>query len=66
MLYGNEGKMHSTSCCSQMALPRAQPKFVIFPVMESALTLTIFFDTVHNISLQYILEGRALHEVTEP
>lgn len=33
--------------------------------MESALTLTIFPDTVHNRSLQYVLEGRALCEVTE-
>ena len=44
----------------------AQPNFVcIFPVTESAPTLTIYSDTVHNVSLQSILEGRALYEVTE-
>lgn len=34
--------------------------------MESTPTLTIFSVNVHCNSLQHVLEGRALNEVTEP
>lgn len=64
MLYGNEVETDSVFAVVKWFYP-AQLSFAIFPVMESALTPTIFSDTVHNRSLQYVPEGRALCEVIE-